>query len=71
MKIFVFKGIIRIRFVSSLFIADIDVDEDPLFIKFERINKEYNNNFDKQFALKLKVIIHIKRNKKRFFVFFF
>jgi len=52
----VFEGVSRVRFVSSLFIADIDVYEDPLFIKYERIKK----NFDKQFALKLKVKIKQK-----------
>jgi hypothetical protein len=57
------KGVIRVRFVSSLFIADEDVYEDPSFIKFEVIKKEYNNNFDKQFALKLKVRIEIYKKK--------
>ncbi|CAF1030473.1 unnamed protein product [Adineta steineri] len=48
-------GVIRVRLVSSLFTADIDVCEDPSLIKLETIKKDYNNkNFDKQFALKLK-----------------
>jgi hypothetical protein len=59
-------GVIRVRLVSSLFIADVDVHEDPSLIKLETIKKEQNNNnFDKQFALKLKVIIFIQ-NKKSF-----
>jgi hypothetical protein len=57
-KKIILKGVIRVRLVSSLFIADADVHEDPSLIKLERIKKEHdNNNFDKQFALKLKVII--------------
>jgi hypothetical protein len=44
-------GVIRVRLVSSLFSADIDVQEDPSLIKLETIK---NNHFDKQFALVLK-----------------
>jgi len=58
LKTIIFKGVIRVRLVSSFFTADADVHEDPSLIKLERIKKEHdNNNFDKQFALKLKVII--------------
>jgi hypothetical protein len=63
--------VIRIRFVSSLFIADVDVHEDPLLIKLETIKKEYYNNFDKQFALKLKVRSDRLKRKRKFVVFFF
>ena len=58
--IFCIKGVIRVRLVSSLFIADGDVQEDPSLIKLEKIKNEHSNNFDKQFALKLKVRIYIK-----------
>jgi hypothetical protein len=60
MRIVDFKGVIRVRLVSSLFTADLDVYEEPSLIKLEIIKKEYNNHFDKQFALKLKVNIFIK-----------
>ncbi|CAF3961257.1 unnamed protein product [Rotaria sordida] len=48
-------GVVRVRLVSTLFIADVDVYEDSSLMKLETIKKNYNhNNFDKQFALKLK-----------------
>ncbi|CAF2941080.1 unnamed protein product [Rotaria sp. Silwood2] len=48
-------GVIRVRLVSSLFSADIDVHEDPSLIKLETIKSQpYLNHFDKQFALILK-----------------
>ncbi|CAF1398287.1 unnamed protein product [Rotaria magnacalcarata] len=48
-------GVIRVRLVSSLFSADIDVHEEPSLIKLETIsNQPYHNHFDKQFALILK-----------------
>ncbi|CAF0872982.1 unnamed protein product [Rotaria sp. Silwood1] len=48
-------GVIRVRLVSSLFSADIDVHEDPFLTKLETIkNQPYHNHFDKQFALILK-----------------
>ncbi|CAF3077901.1 unnamed protein product [Rotaria sp. Silwood2] len=48
-------GVIRVRLVSSLFIADVDVYEDSSLIKLETIKKKHSyNNFDKQFALQLK-----------------
>jgi len=48
-------GVIRVRLVSSLFTADIDVHEDPSLVKLETIkNDRTKNNFDKQFALILK-----------------
>ncbi|CAF0893279.1 unnamed protein product [Rotaria sordida] len=48
-------GVIRVRLVSALFSADIDVHEDPSLIKLETIkNQSYHNHFDKQFALILK-----------------
>ncbi|CAF3563563.1 unnamed protein product [Rotaria socialis] len=49
-------GVIRIRLVSSLFSADIDVHEEPFLIKLETIrNQPYHNHFDKQFAIILKI----------------
>lgn len=49
-------GVIRVRLVSSLFSADTDVQEDPSLIKLETIrNHSHYNQFDKQFALVLKV----------------
>ncbi len=54
--LFVLKGVIRVRLVSSLFGADTDVHEDSSLIKLETIkNQPYHNHFDKQFALVLKV----------------
>ncbi len=59
-------GVIRVRLVSSLFSADIDVHEDPSLIKLETIkNQSLNNHFDKQFALVLKVIFHTIEKKKK------
>ncbi len=52
-------GVIRVRLVSSLFLPDDDVHEDPSMIKLEIIKKGYKNHFDKQFALKLKVRIYL------------
>jgi hypothetical protein len=60
-------GVIRVRLVSSLFTADIDVHEDPSLIKLETIK---NQSFDKQFALVLKVkLLFLKNRMKIFFLF--
>lgn len=48
-------GVIRVRLVSSLFVADSEVNEDPSLIKFETISNEKSSiDFDKQFALVFK-----------------
>ena len=50
------EGVIRIRLVSTLFSADTDVHEDLSLTKLETIKTQsYQNHFDKQFALVLKV----------------
>lgn len=55
-------NVVRVRLVSSLFSADLDVNEDPTMTKLETIRRHRHLQFDKQFALILKVMPREERS---------
>ena len=57
-------NVVRVRLLSSLFAADLEVNEDPNLSKLETIRRHRHLQFDKQFALISKVS-HQRAEKER------